>query len=83
MIDATKITEEQQKQLRFDFITMIEEYDDQEALDIFRKEWDGTVDFKIIDDNTVEAIVSGKEKLPQDLKDKTAELLRQFNKGNW
>lgn len=83
MIEAPKITEEQQKQLRYDFIKMIEEYDDQAALDTFRKEWDGTVNFKIINDNTVEAMISGEEKLPEELKQKTKALIRRFNDGHW
>jgi hypothetical protein len=83
MIEAPKITEEQQKQLRYDFIKMIEEYGDQDALDTFRTEWDGTVNFKILSDNTVVAMISGEEKLPPDLKEKTKGLLRRFNEGNW
>ena len=49
--------------MRYDFIKMIEEYDDQDSLAAFRTACDGTVNFKIIDDNTVVAGVSGQEKI--------------------
>lgn len=39
MIEKPKITDEQQKQLRYDFITMVEEYHDQDELEAFRAEW--------------------------------------------
>jgi hypothetical protein len=83
MIEAPKITEEQQKQLRYDFIKMIEEYHDQDQLDDFRREWDGNVNFKIIDDHTVVANIAGQEKLPVELKEKTREMVGRFNDGNY
>lgn len=83
MIEAPKITEEQQKQLRYDFVKMIEEYDDQDRLDDFRKEWDGNVNFKIVNDHTVIANIAGEEKLPDELKEKTRQLVGRFNDGNY
>ena len=83
MIEAPKIAEEQQKQLRHDFIKMIEEYHDQDQLDAFRREWDGNVNFKIIDDHTVVANIAGGEKLPSELKERADEMVRRFNDGNY
>lgn len=79
MIEAPTITMEQQKKLRYDFVNMIEQYDDRDRLHEFRKEWDGTVNFKIFDDHTVVAHVAGQEKLPDDLKEKTWSMLEKFN----
>lgn len=45
-------------------ITRIEEYHDQDQLHDFRKEWDETVNFKIVNDYTVIANIAGEEKLP-------------------
>ena len=83
MIDEPKVSDEQQRKLRYDFVTMIEQYDNQEALGEFRSEWDGTVNFKIVDDHTVIASVSGQEKLPRDLKERTWGMLEKFNKGHY
>ena len=83
MIEAPKLTEEQQKQLRHDFIKMIEEYRDQDQLEVFRREWDGNVNFKIIDDHTVVANIAGEEKLPSELKEKAKQMVRRFNDGNY
>lgn len=83
MIEAPKITEEQQKAFRYQFIKMIEEYHDQDQLDAFHEEWDGNVNFKIIDDNTVIANIKGDEKLPLELKEKTRRMIDQFNEGNY
>jgi|GEM_PF-4227367 len=83
MIEAPKITEEQQKQLRYKLITLIEQYPHPEELEEFRKEWDGGVNFKIIDDHSVIANITGEEKLPDDLKEKTRALIRQFNEGHY
>jgi hypothetical protein len=83
MIEAPKITEEQQKQLRYDFIKMIEEFTDQDELEAFRNEWDGTVNFKILDDHTVIAHIAGEEKLPLPLKEKAKNMLNRFNAGQY
>lgn len=82
MIEAPRISDEQQKQLRYEFVKMIEEYDDQEQLAEFKREWDGTVNFKMLDDHSVLATVKGDEKLPPDLKQRSRELLNRFNRQN-
>lgn len=78
MIETPKIPEEQQKQFRYEFVKMIEEYNDQDALDAFRAEWDGAVNFEIHDDHTVIANIAGEEKLPESLKAKTRALRERF-----
>jgi hypothetical protein len=83
MIERPKITEQQQKQLRYDVIKRIEEYHDQDQLDEFRKEWDGTVNFKIINDHTVIAHIAGEEKLPEPFKEEIRGMLHRFNLGNY
>jgi hypothetical protein len=79
MIEAPKLSEEQQKQLRYDIITMIEEYPDQDALQAFRQEWDGAVHFKIEDDHTVVPNIAGDEKLPLPLKEEVRARLKRFD----
>jgi hypothetical protein len=78
MIAAPKITEDQQKQFRYDFTRMIEEFVDQNQLVAFRKEWDGAVHFQILDDHTVRINISGEEKLPPPLKEKVREMRNRF-----
>jgi hypothetical protein len=82
MIEAPRITEQQQKELRYEFIKMIEEYPEQDQLEGFRREWDGAVHFQIMDDHTTVANIAGEEKLPADLKEKTRQMLRRFNDDN-
>ena len=83
MIEAPRITEAEQKQFRDEFITMIEQYNDQDALEAFRNEWDGAVNFKIIDDHTVTVSIAGEEKLPIELKEKVWDMRNRFDKGNY
>jgi hypothetical protein len=83
MIEAPKITEEQQKQFRHEFIKMIEEYEGQHELEAFRNEWDGAVHFQIIDDHTVFVNIAGENKLPQLLKEKTRSMRDRFNEGHY
>ncbi len=83
MIEAPKITEDQQKQFRYEFVKMIEEYHDQDALENFRTEWDGAVHFRIVDDHTTLADIAGEEKLPPDLKAKTRTMPDRFNEGRY
>jgi hypothetical protein len=83
MIERPRITEEQQKMVRYDLMNMIDAYHDQDQLEDFRREWDGNVNFKIIDDHTVEAHIAGEEKLPADIKEKTRRMLARFNDGNY
>lgn len=83
MIEPPKITTEQQKQFRDDFITMIEEYRNQDELGAFRDEWDGAVNFQIMDDHTVIVNIAGEEKLPPPLKEKTRDMRNQFNRGDY
>jgi hypothetical protein len=70
MIEAPKITDEQQNQFRYDFIKMIEEFNDQDELEPFRSEWDGAVHFQIIDDHTVMVNIAGEEKTATTIKRK-------------
>ncbi len=83
MIEPPKITEEQQKQFRYEFNKMLEEYTDQDELDMFRNEWDGAVHFQIVDDHTVIVNIAGEEKLPLPLKEKTRSMRDEFNRGNY
>jgi len=83
MIETPKISDEQQKQFRYDFIKMIEEFDNQDELESFRSEWDGAVHFQIVDDHTVVVNISGEEKLPPPLKEKIRSMRDRFNEGNY
>jgi hypothetical protein len=79
MIEVPKISEDQQKQFRYDFIKMIAEFPDQNELETFRSEWDGAVHFQIVDDHTVKINIAGEEKLPPPLKEKVRSMRNQFN----
>lgn len=83
MLEGPKITEEPQKQFSYEFITMIEEYPNQDELEAFRNEWDGAVNFQIVDDHTVIANIAGEEKLPPVLKEKTRDMRERFNEGHY
>jgi hypothetical protein len=83
MIEPPKITEAQQKQFRDEFITMIEQHTNQNELEAFRDEWDGSVNFEIVDDHTVLVNIAGEEKLPQPIKEQTRRMREQFNRGDY
>ena len=81
MIEPPKITEDQQKQFRYDFIKMITEFNDQ--LETFRSEWDGAVHFQILDDHTVRINIAGEEKLPPAIKETVREMRTRFMEGEY
>ncbi|HET9487925.1 MAG TPA: hypothetical protein VFO54_10835 [Chryseosolibacter sp.] len=83
MIQTPKISDEQQNQLRYDVIKMINEYPEQEQLAAFRNEWDGIVYFRSLDEHTVTASVAGQEKLPQPLKEKLSGMVERFKRGQY
>jgi hypothetical protein len=83
MIEPPKITEDQQKQFRYDFIKMITEFTDQDQLKAFRSEWDGAVHFQILDDHTVRINIAGEEKLPAAIKEKVREMRTRFMEGEY
>ena len=83
MIETPKISDEQQNQLRYDVIKMINEYPAQEQLAAFRTEWDGNVYFRTKNDHTVTAHVAGNEKLPQPLKEKLWSMMERFKQGQY